>query len=246
MIDSFPFRRPLVLGHRGACAHAPENTLAAFRLALEDGADGIELDAHLTRDGAVVVMHDENVARTTNGHGRLSQLTLQEVRRLDAGIRFGEQFKGEHVPTLADVFEALGDRPVYDLELKNLASPANGLERKVAELVRRYGLEKRILVTSFNPLSVRAFRREMPATPCGLLLLGGKAGRLEDRLIGRWVAPQLVGLYHTGFEERFPARRNVLVWGAQNPEEVRRAIRLGAAGVIVDDPGMARRIVVAG
>jgi glycerophosphoryl diester phosphodiesterase len=246
MSYSFPFRRPLVLGHRGACAHAPENTLAAFRMAMEEGADGIELDAHLTRDGEVVVMHDENVERTTNGHGRLSQLTMEEVRRLDAGIRYGDQFSGEHVPTLAGVFEALGDEPVYDLELKNLTNPANGLERKVVDLVRRYGLEKRVLATSFNPLAVRAFRKVIPEAPCGLLLLGGKAGRLEETLIGHWAAPELVGLYHAGLSGRFPVRDVVLVWGPRTPKEVRRSIELGAAGVIVDDPGMARRILAAG
>ena len=79
----FPFQKPLVLGHRGACAHAPENTLAAFHLALECGADGIELDARLTRDKAVMVLHDASVDRVTNGRGRLAALTQAEVERLD-------------------------------------------------------------------------------------------------------------------------------------------------------------------
>jgi glycerophosphoryl diester phosphodiesterase len=244
MMTALSFPTPLVLGHRGASAHAPENTLAAFRLALEQGADGIELDARLTRDGEVVVLHDGRVERVSNGQGPVADLTLAEVRRLDAGSRFGPAFAGERIPALAEVFETLGDRPVYDLEIKNFDAPRNGLERKVLALVRRYGLEKRVLISSFNPNSVRFFRRELPEAPAGLLLLGGAAGRLEETLFTAWTGGNLLGLFHAGLTSAFIARhkpRSVFVWGVHTPTDVRRAVGLGAVGVIADDPAMARR-----
>lgn len=243
-MNLFPFPKPLVLGHRGASKVAPENTITAFRLALESGADGIELDAHLTRDGSVVVIHDGQVGRTTNGRGRLADLTLAEIQRLDAGSWFGPAYSKEKVPSLAQVFQELGGSPVYDLEIKNLDAPGNGLERKVIALVRQFGLEKRVLISSFNPLAVRIFRRELPEAPAMLLLLGGAAGQAELNLIGRWASPEMIGLFHRDLSEGAIQRmgnRNVLVWGPSNSQEVRRAVESGAVGIIVDDPAMARK-----
>src|SRR5690242_12342962 len=97
--------RPVIFAHRGACAHAPENTLASFELALAQQADAIELDAKLSADGFVVVHHDDTVDRTTDGKGRLKNLTLAELKKLDAGSSFAETFKGEKIPTLEEVFE---------------------------------------------------------------------------------------------------------------------------------------------
>lgn len=242
-MSAFPFPTPLILGHRGASTHAPENTQAAFRLALAQGADGIELDARLTRDGEVVVLHDGRVERVSNGQGPVAELTLAEVRRLDAGSRFSPAFAGERIPVLAEVFESLGDRPVYDLEIKNFGAAGNGLERKVLDLVRRYGLEKRVIITSFNPNSIRFFRRELPQAPAGLLLLGGAAGRLEESLFMSWSSANLLGLFHSRLTPALLARhksRSAFVWGVRTPADVRRAVELGAAGVIADDPAMAR------
>ena len=131
----FPFPKPLVLGHRGDCTHAPENTLSSFRLALESGADGFELDARLTRDHAVMVLHDAVVDRVSNGRGRLADLTLAEVERMDAGAGFHPRFAGEQIPTLQKVFETFGARPIYDLEIKNFDAPFNGLEARVLEMI---------------------------------------------------------------------------------------------------------------
>ncbi len=146
----FPFHKPLVLGHRGDCAHAPENTIAAFRQALEAGADGIELDARLTRDKVVMVLHDAGVDRVSNGHGRLASMTQAEVEQLDAGASFDRRFAGEQIPTLQKVFETFGSRLIYDLEIKNFDAPFNGLESRVLELVQRFGLEQRVIVTSLT------------------------------------------------------------------------------------------------
>jgi glycerophosphoryl diester phosphodiesterase len=244
----FPFHKPLVLGHRGDSAHAPENTLSSFRLAMQNGADGIELDARMVRGGEVMVLHDGRLERTTNGTGRLADRTVEEVQRLEIKGKLA----GERIPTLAQVFEALGDDPIYDLELKNIDAPGNGLEEHVAELVQRYHLEQRVLVSSFNPWAVRKFCQLLPQVPGGMLLLNGAAGRLEERLFGGWPSLGCFGLWHGGLDAGFAARqarqparsggagREILVWGASTRGEVRRALQLGAVGMVVDDPAMAR------
>ena len=244
----FPFHKPLVLGHRGDCSHAPENSLSAFRLALESGADGFELDARLTSDDTVMVLHDATVDRVSNGQGRLAHMTRETVARLDSGTGFHPRFAGEQIPTLQQVFETFGTRPIYDLEIKNFDAPFNGLEHRVLELVHRFGLEERVLVTSFNPLAVRFFRQRLPQAPAGLLLLGGRWGGLEEGLISDWASSGLVGLASVDFLSSFSARqkkREILVWGVNTPEEVRSTVNAGASVVVADDPGMARRALEA-
>src|SRR3989304_10409901 len=161
--------RPLIFAHRGASAYAPENTLAAFRLALEHGADGIELDAKLSADGQVVVIHDQTVDRTTDGHGRVNQLTLTQLRQLDAGFCKGAAFKGERIPTLAEVLEMLGDRLIINIELTNYDSPQDGLPEKAAELVRAGHLEQSVLFSSFLPSNLLAIRNILPSVPLAIL-----------------------------------------------------------------------------
>ena len=151
----------LILAHRGASAYAPENTLAAFRLAREMGADGIELDVQLTRDRVPVVIHDDTVNRTTDGQGIVTEMTVGEITRLDAGTWKADEYRGERTPTLAQVFDALGDwlkpsgrsRPcLINVELKSERVRTGGLERQVLNVIARYGVQDRILLSSFNPL----------------------------------------------------------------------------------------------
>src|SRR5512145_3180337 len=108
MLDSLP--HPFIFAHRGASAHAPENTLAAFQLALAQHADGIELDVKLTADGHVVVIHDPTIERTTGAKGRVKDMSLADLRSLDAGSFFAQTFQREKIPTLEEVFETMGKR----------------------------------------------------------------------------------------------------------------------------------------
>jgi len=134
-------KKPLIIGHRGASAHAPENTIAAFQLALKFGADAVELDAKLSADGAIVVIHDQTVDRTTNGQGKISEFSLTEIKKLDAGSKFDLQFEGEAIPTLEEVFEVVGGKLLINVELTNYAMPNDDLPERVAELVKRMKME---------------------------------------------------------------------------------------------------------
>jgi glycerophosphoryl diester phosphodiesterase len=240
--------RPLILAHRGASAYAPENTLAAFELALEQGAHGVELDAKLSADGEVVVIHDESVERTTNGHGRVSQVELSALRELDAGSFFSDRFKGEKIPTLVEVFETLGKHAIINVELTNYKTPRDGLADRVCELVQRFGLQESVLFSSFLPSNLKRTRNLLPDTPRGLLALGGWIGwwarsfgfnfgdyqALHPGL--RDVTPQQIARVHR-------LKRHIYVWTVNVAEDMRRFIGWGVDGIITDDPKLAMEIV---
>ncbi len=188
--------KPLVIGHRGACAYAPENTLAAFNLAFEMGADGVELDVTLTQDGVPVVIHDDTVNRTSDGRGLVEEMPLAELKHLDFGKWLDSKFSGERIPTLAEVLENLPPGKIVNIELKTLALrpwPANAgklspferakitahmlmrlweparLEPAVVRVVEQTNLPARVLISSFNPIALWRIKRLNPALPRGLL-----------------------------------------------------------------------------
>ncbi len=158
-----------VIGHRGASGDAPENTIAAFRLAAKMGAAAVEFDVQLTRDLEPVVIHDQYVDRTTNGSGKVSDLYLEEIKRLDAGNYFHLNFLGEQIPHLKEVLEL----PEFDLgmniELKS-AKPDRNLVEKTYEWIYRTGMSERVLVSSFNPYLVLYAHKTHPDIPLGLLV----------------------------------------------------------------------------
>lgn len=162
-------RSLLTIAHRGASGYAPENTLSAFRLAVQLQADYIELDLQLTKDGEIVILHDRSVNRTTNGKGEIRQLTLADVKALDAGSWFNAEYPmyarveyaGEKVPTLREVFETFGNRTSYLLETKTSADNP-GLEEKMWALVEQYGLADRVAVQSFSRKSLKKMRKLAP------------------------------------------------------------------------------------
>lgn len=167
---AFPYNgRPLNFGHRGASKVAPENTLAAFQRARELGADGVELDVMLCADGEVVVMHDFSVDRTTDGRGRVRDLTLAQIKCLDAGSWFGERFAGERVPTLQEVAQWAGYDMLLNIELKSLSVRSDGLEKRVVATIREFGFERRVILSSFNPLALVRVKRLAPELNTGLL-----------------------------------------------------------------------------
>ena len=138
-----------VLAHRGYSGKAPENTMAAFELALAAGADGLELDVHITKDGEVVVIHDHTLERTTNGRGRVEELTYSELAQFDAGSWFGEEFRGQRLPKLSEVCELIrGTDKIFNVELKTGVG-FQTLTEKVAELIVAYDLVHKTIISSF-------------------------------------------------------------------------------------------------
>lgn len=147
--------QPLIFGHRGARGTHPENTMISFQEAARTGAHGIEFDVHLSKDGEVVIIHDETLNRTTNGSGLVCEYTLEELKQLDAGSHFNAAFQGARIPTLREVLAWLcGNELLINIELKNDRIRYIELEQKVIALVREFHLEKRVIFSSFNHKSV--------------------------------------------------------------------------------------------
>ena len=159
-----------ILGHRGFSAVAPENTLAAFGAAIQAGAEGFELDVHMTKDGELVIIHDETVDRTTDGTGWIKDLTFAEIKDLDAGTWFSVEFKGEQIPTLREVLELVREtNHTVNIELKNNLIAYPGLEEKVIREVESLGMEKRVILSSFNHVSIYNLHRLRPSMKLGIL-----------------------------------------------------------------------------
>ncbi len=159
---SFYLDRPLNFAHRGASHEAPANTLAAFLLAVDLGADGIEFDVHLSKDGHAVVIHDFDVSATTDGQGLVRAKTLAELKELDAGSWFDPVFAGQRIPTLQEVIDAVGHRLLLNIELKTSGWGDGGLAAKVTHIVEQNGLVDRVILSSFNPLTVWRAKRRNP------------------------------------------------------------------------------------
>jgi glycerophosphoryl diester phosphodiesterase len=238
--------RPLILGHRGASAYAPENTLAAFRLAREQGADGVELDAKLSADGFVIVMHDATVDRTTNGTGKVSALTYYELRRLDAGGWYNQSFRGEPIPTLEEVFAAVGRDLLVNVELTNYTTLTDKLPEKVAALVIRMDLERQVIFSSFSPPNLVKIHTFLPAAPLALLTPAGAVGALSRFLLGGSVPKEALHPHYAdvtaSLVERYHKKgRKVNVWTVNDAQEMRRLQALRVDAIITDDPLLARQ-----
>jgi glycerophosphoryl diester phosphodiesterase len=241
-----PRTQPLIIAHRGSSAHAPENTLAAFQLAAEQGADAIELDVDLTRDGHAIIMHDAMIDRTTDGSGAVHDLTLEEIQRVDAGAWKDAAFQGERVPLLEEVFTVVGQRVLINVEVKSMSLRTNGVEAKVAALVQRYDLFERVIISSFNPLALRRIKHLEPRLACGLLY----APDLPIFLRQTWLAPLIPHLdarhpHHSQVNpvlvQQWHARgQRVNVWAVNDAAMVQAMAQAGVDGIIGDDPVLLR------
>lgn len=160
----------MIFAHRGASGYAPENTMAAFRLAEKMNSDGIELDIQLTKDGEVIICHDEKVNRTTNGTGYLKDYTLKELQKLDAGSWFSNEFRGERIPTL-DEFLAFASKTnlVVNIEIKNIPFFYQGIEKKMLDLISKYKMLDRVLISSFDHYTLAKVAKLNPQIKLGVL-----------------------------------------------------------------------------
>lgn len=233
--------RPLIFAHRGASMHAPENTLEAFQLALEMGADGIELDITPSADGAPMVIHDPNLERTTNGKGDVRQLSAAEIQRYDAGVKFGGKYSGVRVPTLREVFEAFGDRTRYNLDMKTFYDADRPLVRTVLALIEEYKLASRVLVSSFSLDTLRWFTEETRTVRLGVLISQHTPHMLQEdgrrwRIRYEAIHPNHTLVDETVMRRARQQRKKVAVWTVNDAERKRELAKLGVDVIITDDP----------
>lgn len=232
-----------IWAHRGARKEKPENSLAAFRRAIELGADGFELDVQRTADGKLIVIHDETLDRVSGRSGRVVKLSWSEIQSYNiAAFRAAEGFAPMRVPLLEEVLDLMrGTKLCCNIELKNSVEPYPGLEDEVIALVSRMGLSEQIVYSSFSPESVKRLSQKLDPAVVGFLYdrplpdpvqalhtLGGRALHPEQSLVNE---NYVAAAHQAGIK--------VNVWTVNEPQAILRLGRLGADALITDDPALA-------
>lgn len=238
--------KPLIIAHRGASSRAPENTIASFRKAVEFGADAIELDVHRSKDGYLIVCHDERVDRTSNGKGYIKDFTLRELKSLDAGRWFGEEFKGERMPLLEEVLElVLKNNILLNIELKNGPIFYEGIERDVINVVRNYGLVDKTIISSFNHYSLLQVKGIEPRIKTGILYIAGMVSPWEYAKIAK--ADAIHPLFFTINKDVVlgTIRNGIMVnpFTVDRESDIELMNQIGVSGIITNYPDVARKIV---
>ena len=229
------------ISHRGFSGAAPENTLAAFKKAIEVGSDMIELDVHLSKDGEVIVIHDDTLKRTTTGNGRVSDFNLQELRTLDAGIWSGYQFRGEKIPTLKEVFELTRGKILLHIELKEEELGRYGLidltDRTLKE-VERAGMLDQVLFGSFNLSAVDRVREKYPRLPVALIY--NKPWSFPQDAMGKRALSILscsgTVLNQANLSKAHEQGIKVFVWTLNTEAHIEHFLNIGVDGIITNHP----------
>jgi glycerophosphoryl diester phosphodiesterase len=175
--------KPYVMAHRGDSVYCPENTLAAFRKAIADGADILETDLHLSRDGEMMCIHDASVDRTTDGRGLVAEMSAGELRSLNAGVHF-PAFQEERIPTLAELIAILPENVALALELKTDRFLEAGVCQHLVEILDQSGLRTRTVVISFNLARLKTLQKVAPDLPVGLITMNRLFTSLQTQFIG--------------------------------------------------------------
>lgn len=228
--------------HRGDSAHAPENTLAAFRSAIEQAADGIELDIQLTADHEIIVLHDATLQRTTNGSGYVHGKTLSHIRSLDAGMWFGREFRGERIPTLREVLEILPHEMMLDIEIKPRSGRGHSgkkLARRLVELLNEFHREENVLVTSFSDEALEYVRQESAILQLGFLQHGRQTKKRIESIIHRidvtWYAQHVLTLTKKRTRELQEMGITVGVFTVNSKRTLKHALHCGVDCIITND-----------
>ena len=259
MYDCSPTANPEVMvlniGHRGAPRQAPENTLTSFHRALELGADGLELDVHLTRDGHVVVIHDRLLDRTTNGIGPVDEMDLADLKRLDAGAHFSEGFQSERIPTLDEVFTTIPYGPEIQIELKGLTA---GLVHETVRLIENRRTVDQVIVTSFVHTLIRSVKELNSSIRTGALMtpstsMSHAGYTIEEFVVGltRAAGADVILSHHTTASRHLfdLAERTGLTtgaWTVDDPAEINRMIELGASRITSNVPDVVTQMLKRG
>lgn len=237
---------PLLVAHRGASGYAPENTMAAFRLALEMKVDGIELDVHMARDGSIVVIHDLTVDRTSNGRGRVGAMTLPELQSLDAGSWFNAAFPkkarpeyaGQQIPTLHEVIELVRNRARLYIEMKDPDLYPDSLESELLSIVRQHEMQDRVVFLSFNQRALRRMRELDPAIPIALLTsrLTGDPVKSALSLHASGLAVLHKRLTPALVEKVLGSGLSLIAWTVDSPKDLGRMIEAQVNSIITNYP----------
>lgn len=252
--NTYP-KRPtqgLIIAHRGASGSAPENTLAAVRLALAQKADMIEIDVFLSKDGQIVVMHDQKVDRTTNGKGNIESLTLREIKQLDAGSWFANTFKGEKVPTLPEVLQTIEGQAKLLIEIKK---SGRDIAQKVATLIYQQKASTWCIIQSFDPQVIENLNALRSTIEKHQLVIGNlplllpyhynkclSLGNIYQYRAVQSINPMYLFTTKKVVDKIHQQKQKVMVWTINQPQDMERFLKMGVDGLITNYPAKARKI----
>lgn len=238
--------KPMVVAHRGASGEAPENTLASFSLALDQGADAVEFDIHQTSDGKLIVMHDESLERTTNGSGMILQKTFSELKELDAGLWYSQKYKGERIPSLEDAIGFIAPRGFALVEVKHGSDIYPEIENNIATLMSSLSDHKRRTVfISFDPFILTKLREIDPELSTGLLTADPPDEYMdvaqESRIqcfLPRWerLKKESVQILHEHGYSVHP-------WVMDRKEDVEKVLSMRPDSISSNHPGMLSKLI---
>lgn len=235
-----------VWAHRGASGYAPENTLEAFKMAAEMGADGVELDVQLTKDGEIVVIHDEKIDRTSNKEGLVKDYTLDELKKFNFN-NGNEEYSYVQIPTLKEVYELLKPYNMkINVELKTGIFFYDGIEEKVLKLAKEMDMEDRIIYSSFNHYSVMKIKELESKAETGLLYADGWINVVEyaENLKVNALHPALYNVQYDGLIEK--CRKSGIklhVWTVNGEEEMKKLVESGIEAIITNYPDKAIKVI---
>lgn len=237
----------LNIAHRGFSGKYPENTMLAFEKAIESGADGAELDVHLTKDSEIVVIHDERIDRTTDGKGFVADFTYEELSKFDASAGFAGVYGFNKIPTLREYFELV--KPVAgfitNIELKTGINEYPGIEKAVLDLIDEFELEDRIIISSFNHYSVMRTKAINPRIKCGFLESSWiyNFGEYTKTRGIECVHPMYLSLNEGSVSEIKANSIQINTWTVNDEESVEKLYDLGIDAVITNYPDMAKSVI---
>lgn len=244
-VPSIARSRIQILAHRGASAYAPENTLASFKLAIEQRADWLEFDIQQTRDGQLVVFHDLRLERTTNGQGSIRDVTLDQLRALDAGAWFDQKFAGERVPTFDEVVQLARDSGTRIFPEVKEPRFGPGMEERVVAVLRKYNYEDMAIVQSFDERSLDRLHALSPTLRLALLYTRENPWRGAPPSYANVLGPEwsLVAADRDATRSVQATGRQVVAWTVDTPQAARQMIDARVDGIITNKPDMVRAML---
>lgn len=241
------YAQPIVIAHRGAMGHAPENTLASFKLAIEIGADAIELDLRQTKDGVPVVLHDAKVNRTTNGKGNIKDFDFEDVKKIDAGSWFDYKFSNEKIPALQDVINLLSDSILIIIELKEGNDIYPGIEEKTISIIRENKIESQTILKSFDQKVLERLRSLAPEIPLcyvyavripwlGMIIDRGVTFGNIYNTEAEYLQPHRFFLSESFVKEAQSKGYKIISWGVNSDEAIIKSLSYNVDGIETDYP----------